>query len=159
GANSSEAPARSALRSLGLLAFALGPEVGIPIAGAAALGDAIFEMWSRTEKAARDAQLQFEKTLETISRGSLQGAAQQQQFLFSGDPFARRGAHPELSDLQFRALSGGQAGLDVDRQRLAQQIARDEITAADVRAKDRGKALSELPTLRMRLDEVNKAYA
>lgn len=123
GANAAEGPARAALRSISMLALALGPEVGIPIAGAAALGDALFEMWNRSEKAARAAQLQFEKTLETISRGTLEQAAQAQQFAFSGDPFARRGAHPELSDLQFLALSGGQTGLERRAAQVAAQIA------------------------------------
>jgi hypothetical protein len=61
GAAAGESSARAALRSVSLLAFAFGPEVGIPIAGAAALGDALVEMWTRSGKAAANARTEFEK--------------------------------------------------------------------------------------------------
>lgn len=110
-AQAGESTMRAAVRSLSTLSFLLGPEVGIAVTGAAALGDALFEMWNRAEKAARAAQVQFEKTLETVSRGGLAGAAQSQQYLYSGDPFARRGAIAGETDAQFLARSRGLLGV------------------------------------------------
>jgi hypothetical protein len=128
GAQSAEGPARAALRSVSLLALALGPEVGIPVAGALALGDALYEMWTRSEKAARDAQIQFERTLETVGRQGFAATAAQTQLLFSGDPFARR--LPGEAGRDFQIRSQGVQGLEREMARL-KSITQDNTDAWD----------------------------
>lgn len=103
---------RRVFRSISMLGFLGGPELGILTTSLSAVADGMIDMWARSEKAAKSAQLQFEKTLETLGRGTLAGAAQSQQYLYSGDPFARRGAHPGMTDAQWIALSQGQRGLE-----------------------------------------------
>jgi hypothetical protein len=130
GAAAGESSARAALRSVSLLAFAFGPEVGIPIAGAAALGDALVEMWTRSGKAAANARTEFEKTLETIGHQGFAATAGETQRLFSGDPLARRGAVKDETEREFQIRSQGLVGLQREMTRL-RSITQDNTDAWD----------------------------
>jgi hypothetical protein len=115
GAAAGESSARAALRSVSLLAFAFGPEVGIPIAGAAALGDALVDMWTRSGKAAANARTE---------------TAGETQRLFSGDPLARRGAVKDETEREFQIRSQGLVGLQREMTRL-RSITQDNTDAWD----------------------------
>lgn len=102
---------RRVFRSLSMLGFLGGPELGIATTAISAIGDGLVDMWTRSEKAAQKAQVQFEKSLEALSRGTVEAASEAQRNVYSGDPFARRGSIEGETDAQFLARSRGLVGV------------------------------------------------
>jgi hypothetical protein len=112
------------------LAELLGP-AGQLIPVLALAGFALYEFWSKSSEAAKKAEEQFQKTIETLAHGTLAAAASAQQFAYSGDPMAylggqRKGESNEAYLARSQGLRGVQGALAAQgpSAEAAQQAAR-----------------------------------
>jgi hypothetical protein len=146
GAAAGEGAWRRVLRSMGIMAaVTFDPPAGLIVAGLLAATDVIVEAFQRQEKAAEAARRKFQETAIDIARSyDIMRAAQQKQFAFSGDPFARRGVGTNMLTGQqvpadetaeaFNARRNGLIGLQKEQAQLIAQGARVVDSAKDIQS-------------------------
>lgn len=114
-ANGTESGSKRALRSIALLAFAFGPEVGGITLAITTATQFMLDYFHKAQAEAEKTMLQFRTHLAELARegpGGFVGAAQLKTQIQSGDPFANiEGKRKEESDQQFEARRLGVVGI------------------------------------------------
>jgi hypothetical protein len=119
-AEGSESMSRRALRSISLLAFAFGPEAGGITLAITTAGQFMLDFFHKAQKEAEETSRKFRQEIANMARGNdFAGAARQQQYLYSGDPFAAiEGQRKDETEAQFKARRLGIIGVTAEIQRL-----------------------------------------
>jgi hypothetical protein len=176
GATAGESAWRRVLRSMSTLAvLAFDPPTGLIVAGILAATDVIVDAFQRQEKAIEKATRTFlTNSIEIARAGDVIRASQQQQAVFSGDPFARRGQGKNFltgedvpkdeTQEAFRARHEGLQGLIAQQQQLNALVAQQgRLLSANQRAdaetlSDFGN-IQRFHAIRQALDPATAAFA